>query len=112
MSAISCAGTSCYFVWRLTGPKYLSSQSRGLRAGPAAGEGCDAAGQMIDFPRTKAERLATGDPRRSIEERYPDHEEYIKKVTKAAKKLHRKGFLLEEDVLRYIDAAGTSDIGK
>jgi hypothetical protein len=84
----------------------------GLRAGPAAGEGCDAAGQMIDFPRTKAERLATGDPRRSIEERYPDHEEYIKKVTKAAKKLHKKGFLLEEDVLRYIDAAGTSDIGK
>jgi hypothetical protein len=84
----------------------------GLRAGPAAGDGCDAAGQKIDFPRTKAERLATGDPRRSIEERYPDHEKYVKMVTKAAEKLEKQGFLLDEDVRRYIEAADASSIGK
>jgi hypothetical protein len=84
----------------------------GLRAGPAVGDGCDAAGQKIDFPKTKADRIAAGDPRRSIEERYPDHEIYVKEVTKAAKKLEEKGFLLDEDVLRYIAAAAASSIGK
>ena len=34
----------------------------GLRAGPAAGDGCDAAGQMIPFAQSRVERLATGDP--------------------------------------------------
>jgi hypothetical protein len=84
----------------------------GLRAGPAAGDGCDAAGQEIDFPQTAAERMTTGDPRRSIEERYPDHEKYVTEVTKAAKRLQQKGFLLDEDVRRYIEAAEASSIGK
>ena len=34
-------------------------------------DGCDAAGQRLDFAKTKAERLAAGDPRPSLEERYP-----------------------------------------
>lgn len=42
---------------------------------------CDAAGMKIDFPRTKAERLATGDPRPSIEERYQTHGSYVNRVT-------------------------------
>ena len=31
------------------------------------------AGQKIDLRQTKADRLAVGDPRLSIEERYPTH---------------------------------------
>jgi hypothetical protein len=43
-----------------------------LRAVPAGGDdGCDHWGQQIEFARTKAERTATGDPRPSLEERYP-----------------------------------------
>jgi hypothetical protein len=84
----------------------------GLRAGPAAGDGCDAAGQQIIFARTKAERLAANDPRPSIEERYPSHEDYVRKVTEAAKKLERERFLLEEDVKRYVSAAEASSIGR
>ena len=34
-----------------------------LRAGAHAGDGCEGAGQMIPFAKTKAERLASGDPR-------------------------------------------------
>jgi Alpha/beta hydrolase domain len=83
----------------------------GLRAGPAAGDGCDAWGQKIDFPQTQVERLATGDPRRSIAERYASHVYYVQEVTKAAKELERQGFLLDEDVQRYITEAEASSIG-
>jgi hypothetical protein len=84
----------------------------GLRVGPAAGDGCDAAGQQIDFAQTEAERLATGDPRLSIEERYPTHAAYVKKVTHAARRLYHRGLLLEEDVQRYVEQAEASSIGK
>jgi hypothetical protein len=84
----------------------------GLRAGPAANDGCDAFGQKVAFARTAAERFATGDPRRSLEERYPSHEVYVAEVTRAARRLQQNGLLLEEDVRRYIDAAILSDIGR
>jgi hypothetical protein len=54
--------------------------------------------------------LATGDPRHSLEERYKDHDGYVKAVTKAAKKLEKQRFLLPEDVERYIDEAEASDV--
>ena len=42
-----------------------------LRRAPFAGnEDCALTGQYIPFPVTKAQRLATGDPRLSVEERY------------------------------------------
>lgn len=84
-----------------------------LRAFPPGGdEGCDHAGQRIDFKATKAERLAAGDPRPSIEERYPDHAKYVETVTQAANDLRRQRLLLEEDVQRYVDAAASRRIGK
>ena len=84
----------------------------GLRAGPAAGDGCDAFGQKIAFARTAAERLAAGDPRPSLEERYPTHDAYVAQVWRAALRLQKNGLLLEEDVRRYVDAAVASDIGR
>jgi len=78
----------------------------------AGGDLCDQSGQKIDFAQTRAERLAAGDPRPSIEERYPNHGAYVSAVARAANGLHRQRFLLDEDVERIIDAAAESSIGK
>ena len=66
---------------------------------------CDASGQRIEFPRTKAERLKTNDPRLSIAERYPTDEDYMRRLTNAARDLRNQRFLLEEDVMSITVAA-------
>jgi hypothetical protein len=85
----------------------------GLRS-PAFGggpwDGCEASGQWIAFPTTKAQRLSTGDPRKSLEERYKNHAGYVKEVAKEARKLEQRRLLLPADVQRYIDAAEASDV--
>lgn len=73
---------------------------------------CDAFGIKIDFAQTKADRLATGDPRRSIEERYTTHVSYVNKVKAAALKLRAHGLMLDEDVDRYVQTAEASNVGK
>ncbi len=84
-----------------------------LRANPAGGnDGCDGAGQVIPFAKTKAERMANGDPRASLEERYPTHEAYVQAVTAAANALKAQRLLLDEDVQRYIQRAEASNVGK
>jgi hypothetical protein len=72
---------------------------------------CTASGSFIPFAATKAERLASGDPRLSLAERYPSHDCYVNSVTYAVKKLIHERFLLEEDAQRIIDAATASTIG-
>ena len=66
------------------------------------GELCDRDGSWIPFAKTRAERLATGDPRPSIEERYKDHKDYVRKVRKAAQKLVRQRLLLQEDADAFV----------
>jgi len=73
-------------------------------------DGCDHSGQMIPFARTRAERLQTGDPRPSIEERYPDHATYVNLVTNAARRLEAQRLLLDEDVRAYITAATNAHV--
>jgi hypothetical protein len=68
-----------------------------LRAAPQDNDGCEGSGQYIPFPRTKEDRLASGDPRLSIEERYPDVEIYSSLLRNAINKLERAGFLLPSD---------------
>ena len=80
------------------------------RAGFSENEGCEGSGQHIAFARTKAERLAAGDPRRSLEERYNGHAGYVRAVAAAARMLQARRFLLEEDVQRYIDEAQASNV--
>lgn len=83
-----------------------------IRAQPESGdEGCDAAGQMIDFARTKAQRMANGDPRPSIEERYPTRAAYVSAVGAAAAGLVRERLLLEEDAQAYVRRAQDSTVG-
>ena len=71
---------------------------------------CGLSGSFIPFATTKAERLANGDPRKSLEERYKDHAGYVKAVTKAAKQLMNERFLLEEDAVRLIREAEASGV--
>ena len=82
-----------------------------LRKNPSE-DGCDHSGMVIPFSKTKAERLAKGDPRPSIEERYADHGAYVGAVRKAADESVKQGFLLREDADRYVTAAEASDIRK
>jgi hypothetical protein len=84
----------------------------GFRAAGFAGPDlCDAFGQMIPFKHTRAERRAAGDPRLSLEERYPTHADYVNKVRAAATALRNDRFLLQEDVERFIQAAQASSVG-
>jgi Alpha/beta hydrolase domain len=84
-----------------------------LRAYPAgADDGCDAAGQEIAFAKTKAERVARGDSRPSIEERYPSNADYVSKVGAAAAGLARDRLLLEEDVQAYVKKAQAAPLEK
>lgn len=85
----------------------------GLRAyAPGANDGCDASGQKIDFPRTEADRVASGDPRMSIAERYPTHDAYVSAVTDAVNSLREQRLLLDADAQIYIKAAQSSTIGE
>ena len=62
------------------------------------------------FKTTKAERLAAGDPRLSLEERYKNHDGYVTAVTKAAQKLEQQRLLLPADVERYVEQAQASNV--
>ena len=54
------------------------------------GQICNYVGGMIPFALTLAERLATGDPRLSLTERYGNHAGYVAAVTAAATARSRK----------------------
>jgi alpha/beta hydrolase family protein len=62
-------------------------------------------GSYIPFPESPQEREATGDPRLSILERYPDTAAYVAAITAAARELAAQGMMLEEDVERCAAAA-------
>jgi hypothetical protein len=67
-------------------------------------------GMYVPFAETRAERLASGDPRLSIEERYRNHGDYVSQVRAAALALRAQGYLLQEDVRRIIDEAAHRDV--
>jgi hypothetical protein len=73
---------------------------------------CNYVGGMIPFARTRAERMANNDPRRSLEERYRDHAGYVAAVAKAAAKAVARGFLLQADADAVIAAADASSVLK
>ena len=79
-------------------------------AGYAEGDLCDAAGQEIAFAATRAERLAQGDPRPSIEERYGGRDGYVAAVEQAVRGLQQDRLLLAEDAERLVAAAQTRSL--
>ena len=74
------------------------------------GQICNYAGGLIPFATTRAERMAAGDPRLSLEERYTNHEGYVEAVKRAAANAVRQGFLLREDADALITRAAASDV--
>jgi len=77
------------------------------KAGFAEGEQFWNTGSFVPFARTRAEREANGDPRPSIEERYPSHEAYVEAVRRVCAPLVRNGLMLQEDADRFVGAART-----
>jgi hypothetical protein len=67
-------------------------------------------GGFIPFAKTKAQRLAAGDPRLSLEERYGTHEKYVERVKAAAARLVAEHFMLQEDATRVIEQAEKSNV--
>jgi Alpha/beta hydrolase domain len=63
---------------------------------------CTLSGSFIPFAPTRQERLAIGDSRLSIEERYPTKEAYVAAFKKAANDLVAQRFLLSDDATRLI----------
>jgi len=66
---------------------------------------CSLSGTYVPFAQTKAERLAPGDLRPSIQERYGNHDGYGAAVSAAAARLVAQRFLLPEDAARLISEA-------
>ena len=79
-------------------------------AGRREGNLCGLSGSFIPFGETKTERMASGDPRASLEERYTDHQGYVDAVMKATEELVQERFLLQEDADRLIRTAEASDV--
>ncbi len=67
-------------------------------------------GAFIPFAATRAEREATGDPRPSIEERYPNREAYVAAVRKATEALVAQRTMLPADAAHLIRQAQTEGI--
>jgi hypothetical protein len=59
-------------------------------------------GSFVPFARTEQERQAAGDPRPSLEQRYPTREHFLAKLHAAAQRQLAAGFLLDEDLARAV----------
>jgi len=68
-----------------------------LRSGVWANDGCESSGQFIPFQSTQAARTAIGDPRPSVQERYPSFGEYLSEVDRAIDGLVKDRLMLCED---------------
>ena len=79
------APVATYTGWNLRNPAI---------GAPAAPLGL--AGAYIAFPRTRADRESSGDPRPSVEERYGSFEAYRAQIVLAAEALVAEGYLLNE----------------
>jgi hypothetical protein len=64
-------------------------------------------GSFIPFASTKTGRERAGDPRPSVEERYQGRAQFLDRVSQAASSLVGQGYLLQADVSRIVDQAGT-----
>ena len=79
-----------YLGWNITaGPADVGYDGRPFHAGQV----CNYVGGMVPFFKTKAQRIAAGDPRKSLEERYKTHDGYVAAVKQAADNAACKGYL-------------------
>jgi hypothetical protein len=64
-------------------------------------------GSFIPFAAMKGDRDRAGDPRPSVEERYQGRTQFLDRVAQAAAALAGQGYLLQADVSRIVEQAGT-----
>jgi hypothetical protein len=96
-----------YLGWNITaGPGEATYDGRPFHKGQV----CNYTGGMVPFFKTRAQRLAAGDPRLSLEERYGTHAGYVAAVTAAANNAFSKGYLLAADRDALILQALNSDV--
>jgi hypothetical protein len=96
-----------YLGWNITaGPGDPGFNGRPFHAGQV----CDYVGGMVPFFKTRAQRLAAGDPRLSLEERYGTHAGYVAAVTAAANNAFNRGYLLAADRDALIAQAVASNV--
>ena len=96
-----------YLGWNITsGPGASQYDGRPFHQGQV----CNYVGGMVPFAKTKAQRLATGDPRLSLEERYGTHAGYVAAVTAAANSAFNQGYLLAADRDALIKDAADSNV--
>jgi hypothetical protein len=81
-------------------------------AGNAENELCSLNGSYIPFADSAAERIALGDSRPSIEERYRTHSAYVTRVLRATLTLRQQGYLLADEADKITQDAIESDIGR
>ena len=74
------------------------------------GRVCNYVGGYIPFATTQAQRLATGDPRLSLQERYGNNAGYVAAATAAAHSAFAQGYLLAADRDALITAARASTV--
>jgi len=79
-------------------------------AGFGEGDLCDLTGSFIPFAGTQAQRIANGDPRLSLHERYGNNAGYVAAVTAAANNLVSEGLLLPDDATSIINTAKSVSI--
>src|SRR6185503_5198715 len=84
-----------------------------MSSGPFKGQMClfaSPVGGFIPFAKTKAERVASGDPRPSLEERYQTHDGYVQALVAAARSLVKDGYLRQADADAMIKQAEASSV--
>lgn len=67
-------------------------------------------GAFIPFAKTKADRMASGDPRPSLEERYGTHDNYVARVRAATERMVRGRYLMQDDADRLTAEAQASKV--
>ena len=88
--------------WNLRHPD-IGGAGQTLASGGASGG--TLIGATIPFPATREARQASGDPRRSIAERYTSKADYLEQVRQAAQTLVQAKYLLAEDADEIIGQA-------
>jgi hypothetical protein len=84
-----------------------SGWNRRAEAYGAGGMLARLSGSRWPLARTTLERQQTGDPRLSVQQRYPSDEVYLARMTEAVLKLRAERFLLDEDAVRLLSAHRT-----
>ncbi len=81
-------------------------------AGFAPGTTCYNTGGALPLAATRAAREAAGDPRLSVEERYPNPAAYVGAVRAAGERLVAERLLLPEDLDRMVAAAEVDSLAR